>query len=117
MLMQTALQSIAPDVEIKTLLDGEDLLPQLHTTELPNLVLLDLNMARTGGFEALVNLRSTGQYGRLPIVVLTTSSNPADRLRSEVLGANDFHTKPDNFRDLSQLARLLINQWLPMVTA
>jgi DNA-binding response OmpR family regulator len=118
MLMQAAFQNVAPDVHIKTLHDGEELLPELQgTAASPSLILLDLNMARISGFEALANLRSAGPYNYLPIVMLTTSSNPADKVHSKELGASDYCTKPSNFHDLSALARDLIRQWLPTITA
>lgn len=114
MLMQRAFRQVDPALQLRTFCDGNELLSQLQQTPVsPRLILLDLNMVHTGGFDALASLRAEGDYEQLPIVVLTTSSNPADRAKSERLGANGFHTKPDTFADLTLLARQLVGQWLP----
>jgi CheY-like chemotaxis protein len=114
LLMKAAFKSVAPGIEIKTLDDGEELVLQLQrTTPVPNLILIDLNMIHTNGFEALAQVRALDQFKALPVVVLTTSSNPADRQKSDMLGANDFHTKPDSFPDLAHLARELTRRWMP----
>jgi len=113
-LMQAAFGQVVPEVLIKRLQDGDDLLTRLETTAtMPNLVLLDLNMARTGGFDALSSLRASRRFEQLPIVVLTTSTNPLDRKKSSSLGANDYHTKPDSYAELTILALKLVQQWLP----
>ncbi|MBO0931706.1 response regulator [Fibrella aquatilis] len=114
LLMRAAFNSVDPRIEIRTMADGEDLLPQLQDTRpFPHLILIDLNMIYLNGFDALAQVRALPQFGHLPVVVLTTSNNPADRQKSTALGANDFHTKPDSFPDLTQLARDLTRQWLP----
>lgn len=113
MLMQAALLNVVPGLDICIMADGDELLPRLQEAQRsPRLILLDLNMPHIGGFEALATLRSENKYGQLPVVVLTTSSNPADRRKSEALGANGFHTKPATFVALTQLARQLVGQWL-----
>jgi CheY-like chemotaxis protein len=112
-LMQTALQRAAPSLTIKTLQDGDELLPELvRSAMLPELILLDLNMARMGGLQALSLLRTDVRYDKLPVVVMTTSTNPADRIQSETLGANDFYSKPDQFEYLTQLCRQVVGRWL-----
>ena len=114
LLMRAAFNSVDPRIEIKTMSDGEELVPQLQDTRpFPHLILIDLNMIFVNGFDALAQVRALPQFGHLPVVVLTTSNNPADRQKSAALGANDFYTKPDSFSDLTQLARDLTRQWLP----
>ncbi|MBO0937004.1 response regulator [Fibrella sp. HMF5335] len=114
LLMRAAFNSVDPGIEIRTMADGDELLPQLQRTQpFPDLILIDLNMIYVDGFEALRQVRALSQFSHLPVVVLTTSSNVADRQKSTALGADDFHTKPDSFTDLAQLARDLTRQWLP----
>ncbi|WP_266368097.1 response regulator [Tellurirhabdus rosea] len=113
LLIRAAFETAAPHVLLRTLFDGEDLLPQLEATPAqPGLILLDLNMRRMGGMEALRWIRASEGYNHLPVVMMTTSSSPADRSRSATLGANDYHTKPESFHDLIQLVARLTHQWL-----
>ena len=72
---------------------------------LPDLVLLDLNMPRANGLEVLGSLRRDRRLNRIPVVVLSTSSQWEDRRRCLELGARDFHTKPEHIRDLVQLVQ------------
>lgn len=112
-LIQQAFYRAAPDLAIKALQDGDEVLAQLLSSpELPGLIMLDLNMTRTGGFQVLEAVRSDERYKQLPIVVLTTSTNPADQSRSKSLGANDFYSKPDQFDALTQLCQQLVRHWL-----
>lgn len=114
MLLAVAFERVAPTVVITRLQDGEDLLPLLGQSAPPNLVILDLNMIRSTGFQTLKSLRENPNFGQLPVVVLTTSENPEDQRRSKALGANDFYTKPSRFDELTQLAAKLVQQWLPV---
>ncbi len=113
MLMQTAFNCTDARLTIKTMLDGEELLPQLQeTADAPGLVVLDLNMRRMGGLKTLEIVRSIAKYSQLPMVMLTTSSNPADKRNSVALGANDYYVKPASFDELTRLANQLIRQWV-----
>jgi two-component system response regulator len=112
LLLEAAFDSVRPDVRIQLLHDGEELLPQLeHSASPPSLIVLDLNMVRVDGLEALRRLRASTEYGQLPVVMLTTSSNPADEQQSARLGANDYFRKPNTFPELTQLAQRLLDQW------
>lgn len=79
-LFEEAFKQLIPPVAVKLLSDGEELLPALSNSEtLPDLILLDLNMPRLNGFEAIKWLRSQRSYQTLPIVVLSTSSSLEDQ--------------------------------------
>ena len=60
----------------------------------PDLIILDLNLPKRSGHEVLADLQADATMRRIPVSVLTTSSAEADVLRSYVLGANCFMTKP-----------------------
>ncbi|GAB3281856.1 hypothetical protein GCM10027347_57750 [Larkinella harenae] len=93
--------------------NGQQLLDALEdSTQLPALVLLDLNMPFMGGFEALAQIRDIPAYDSLPVVILTTSSQPDDRQRAHQLGANGFVTKPFLLQEYSQLMILLRQKFL-----
>lgn len=112
MLLATAFQRVDSSVRLQTMHDGEDLVARLQSDpELPNFVVLDLNMDRLSGMQALQEIRQQFPQKELKIIVLTTSFNPDDRYRSEVMGANDFYVKPTEFNELTELVRNLLLQW------
>lgn len=105
--------------------DGEELLEFLRHEKRyappaeaprPDLVLLDLNMPRMDGREALRELRADPRFENLPVVVLTTSEQEADILRTYDLGANSFVTKPVDLAGLVEVIKALDNYWFEIVT-
>lgn len=110
--------------EFHTVEDGEELLDYLHRrgryaqlngAPLPGLILLDLNMPRKDGREALREIKSDPHLRRIPIVVLTTSKAEEDILRSYDLGVNSYVTKPVTFQSLVELVRVLGRYWFEVV--
>jgi two-component system response regulator len=97
--------------------DGRQLLEYLdHSRKsLPGVILLDLNMPRMSGYEALSELKADQALRRIPIIVLTTSSADEDVLRSYDLGVNSFITKPASFQELTEVAKRVIDYWLETV--
>ncbi len=92
--------------------DGEQCLDYLHqrgdyaaagAAPPPDVLLLDLNMPRMGGFEVLKHIREHPKLRRLPVIVLTTSKADTDRKQSYELGANAYMTKPSEFDELCTL--------------
>jgi len=106
--------------EISRVKDGEELMEYLlHKGEFvrsappePSLILLDLNMPRMDGREALRAIRSNPQFSNIPIVVLTTSSSEDDLRAARAAGCNDFVTKPATFSGLVDIAREISERWL-----
>jgi CheY-like chemotaxis protein len=104
--------------------DGEQLLEYLRregayadpeTSPRPGLILLDLNMPRKDGREALREIKADPDLRRIPVVVMTTSSAEEDVFRSYDSGANSFVTKPVTFEQLVALMRALGNYWIEIV--
>jgi len=104
--------------------DGEELLDFLHrrgayadaqSAPRPGVILLDLNMPRMDGREALREIKADPQLRRIPVVVLTTSEAEEDILRSYELGANSFITKPVTFEGLVQVMQALGRYWFDIV--
>jgi CheY-like chemotaxis protein len=81
----------------------------------PGLILLDLNMPRKDGRQALEEIKSDPDLRRIPVVILTTSKTEEDVLRSYDLGANSFITKPVTFDRLVEIVRTLGNYWFRIV--
>ena len=104
--------------------DGEDLMDYLkrrnkyaaaHAAPRPGLILLDLNMPRKNGREALKEIKNDPDLCRIPVVVLTTSQAEEDVVRSYQLGANSYITKPVTFDGLVDVMQSLKHYWLETV--
>ncbi len=104
--------------------DGEELMDYLyHRGEYteqshaprPGLLLLDINMPKKDGIEALRELKADLVLRSIPVVVLTTSLSEEDIFRSYDLGANSYITKPVTFRDLADVMHTLKRYWFDIV--
>ena len=104
--------------------DGEELMDYLNqrgsyadaeTAPRPGLILLDLNMPRKDGREALAEIKKDPALHRIPVVVMTTSKAEEDVLRSYDLGANSYITKPVTFERLVDLMKTLGTYWIEFV--
>lgn len=104
--------------------NGEELLDYLHRRGVyveksrsprPTLILLDLNMPKKDGREALREIRGDPNLRRIPIVVFTTSSADADVECVYELGANSCITKPASFDALVEVMRVLSRYWFSVV--
>jgi two-component system response regulator len=82
------------------------------TSILPQVILLDLNMPRLGGIEVLQRLRADARTKLQPVVVLTTSSEDADKIESYRLGANSYIRKPVDFDQFVRAVQQLGLYWL-----
>lgn len=104
--------------------NGEELLDFLnkkgkfegHQDVTPGLILLDLNMPKMDGRQALKLVKGDPQLKKIPVVVLTTSRADSDILECYDLGVNSFISKPVNFKDLVEVTREISNYWLGTVS-
>ena len=74
--------------------DGPAALSALETGALPDLVLLDVMLPKTDGFEVLRRVRAEARTRRLPVIMVTSFSRDKDAARGRELGANDYIVKP-----------------------
>jgi len=81
-------------------------------SSLPDLILLDLNMPRKDGREALIEIKSNPALQSIPVVILTTSSEEKDMDFSKKAGADSFITKPGTFSEWIEMMKALSDQWL-----
>lgn len=84
------------------------------TRALPLVVLLDLKLPRLSGIQVLERLRSEPRTKLLPVVVLTSSSHPADVLSCYRLGCNSYVRKPVDFARFLEVVRQLGTYWLEL---
>ncbi|MGE5098953.1 MAG: response regulator [Deltaproteobacteria bacterium] len=125
MLTQQALEDAHISNDLRFVEDGEQLLDYLHqrgeyagetgAAPRPGLILLDLNMPKMDGREALQVIKGDPTLVDIPIVILTTSGLDADVIRSYQLGVNSFITKPVTFSGLVEAMNVLGRYWLEIV--
>lgn len=108
--------------ELNRVKDGEELLQYLRHEgafsgehSRPGVILLDLNMPRMDGREALKEIKSDPELRDIPVVVFTTSKAEEDIIRSYQLGVNSFITKPVKFDNLIQVMAALGRYWFEIV--
>lgn len=93
--------------------DGVQLLRYLSdSVTLPDLILLDLNMPRKDGRQALKEVKSNPVFQDIPVVVLTTSRAENDLIYCRKTGANSFITKPSSFSEWVGAMMALADTWL-----
>ncbi|MFA5531591.1 MAG: response regulator [Thiohalomonadaceae bacterium] len=78
----------------------------------PRLVLLDLKLPKMGGLEVLQALRLDNKTRMIPVVVFTSSIEKTDVLTSYDLGANSYIRKPVDYRQLTDVVKLIVSYWL-----
>jgi CheY-like chemotaxis protein len=119
-----ALHSARIGTRVECVPDGETLLAYLKRQPpyddddrypLPNLVLLDLNMPRMGGLEALRAIRADPALRHLPVLVTSVSRDPGDVLRCYQAGCNAFIAKPATFDGLVAAIGNTARYWLNTV--
>jgi CheY-like chemotaxis protein len=124
MMTREALEEAKLANDIRFVVDGEELLDYLYRrgdyadpakAPRPGLILLDLNMPRKDGREALREIKADPDLRQIPIVVLTTSKAEEDIYRSYDLGVNSFITKPVSFEGLVFVITTLAQYWFQIV--
>lgn len=119
-LIKHAFQKISPEIHLRHVADGEELLDYLMhrgkyelpaSSPAPDLIFLDLNMPKKNGLEALKEIRSQPDLRQIPIVILTISQDKEDIRNSYRLGANSFITKPTDFQELVESLRICHQYW------
>ncbi|MBR9859175.1 response regulator [bacterium] len=103
--------------------DGEELMDfllrqgpyTLENAPRPDIILLDINMPRKNGIQALQEIKSNAELKKIPVIILTTSNADEDIVSSYELGVNSFITKPVTFDQLVQVVANLGNYWFKIV--
>jgi CheY-like chemotaxis protein len=124
LLVQEAFAECGVKEALRFVADGEELLDYLMqrgqyagplSAPRPGLVLLDLNMPRKDGREALREIRAHPDLRQVPIVVFTTSRADTDIRQVYELGANSFITKPPAFDALVSTVKRMVSYWFGLV--
>lgn len=125
MFAQDALEEARLSNKIYFVEDGEELMDYLqhkgkyengNDPGRPGLILLDLNMPRKDGREALKEIKADPNLRQIPVVVLTTSKAQEDIFRTYDLGVSSFITKPVSFEGLVDIMKTLSKYWFEIVS-
>ena len=120
-LIQEAFQTIKVQLNLDIVRDGVEAMSYLHQklqiphTNLPDLILLDLNLPRMSGREVLSKIRADECLKHIPVVVLTTSEAEQDILKSYQIGVNAYVTKPIGLDGLAKIVTLIEEFWFMIV--
>jgi CheY-like chemotaxis protein len=121
MLAREAFQETGAEGAFSCVEDGMEMLAYLYRTgkykpisdsPLPVLILLDLNMPRKDGRQALREIKADPVLRDIPVVVLTTSREETDISFSLEMGAQSFVTKPDTFAQWVAIMKEVAKNWL-----
>lgn len=124
MLTRDALKETKLLNELRTVGDGEELIDYLlhrgqyaapESSPRPGLILLDLNMPKKDGREALKEIKEHAELRQIPVVVLTTSKADEDIFKTYQLGVSSYITKPVSFTGLVDVMKALGTYWFEIV--
>lgn len=109
-IFSAALNEVNPSIICYTAINGYDALNQLQTkVVVPDLIFLDLNMPRMDGMQFLKAIKQNESLAAIPVIVYSTSANPKDKKETNSLGAIKFITKKEQFCDLCNLLKSILN--------
>jgi len=118
LLTREAFEESKVEIELDVVKNGKDALDFLHqtagfsTTVRPDLILLDLNIPIYNGLEVLKEIKQDVDLKKIPVIILTTSSNPSDISKAYELHANSFVTKPIDMVAFLQTVESIQDFWL-----
>lgn len=121
-LMEQALDDICTGRDLRFVEDGEELVAYLRRSGVyadparsprPALILLDLNMPRKDGRQALSEIKADPELKTIPVAIWTTSEEPDDKRQCEKAGADVYLTKPVSYGEMIESVRGLIMKYFP----
>jgi len=124
LLIKDAFEETSSDGSIRFVEDGEKLISYLfrekersflYDQPVPDLIILDINMPRFDGWEALKLIKEHFRFKKIPTMVLSTTNNQDDIDRAYELGANAFVTKPATFDELKEILETATKFWLKTI--
>jgi CheY-like chemotaxis protein len=117
-LIREALRDYGIAIDLSVAIDGREALDFLHKSaplrmaQRPDLILLDLNLPKIGGFEVLAVLKADPALREIPVIVLTSSGAPSDIDRAYSLAANCFLRKPVTLDEYLEQITSMLDFWL-----
>jgi len=124
LLILKAFETTLPKEKVACVEDGEALIKYLkHIAPFddqkkypkPDIILLDLNMPRKNGIEALAEIKSNDCLKSIPVIIFTTSKNADDIQITYKMGSSSYITKPGSFDELIKITKEIENYWSKIV--
>lgn len=121
LLTAEALEEVNITNNLYAVRDGEQALdflernPPFANEQLPDLILLDINLPRKNGIEVLKHIKNTRVLRHIPVIILTTSSSESDISRSYDNYANCYITKPSDISDFTHIMKVIEDFWMRIV--
>lgn len=116
MLMELAFSRAGVPAKLHVVNDGDEAIAALQNGAFsgggPVCVLLDVKLPRVSGLDVLAWIRSQPHLKRLPVILLTSSSQSSDINRAYDLGANSFLVKPSDLESLTELMKTVAHYWV-----
>ncbi len=115
-ILKHSLGKLKAPTNLKIARDGKEALELISSmssenSDIPDLILLDLNLPKRSGHEILKKVKSDSRFSQVPVVVLSTSNDRNDIEKSYALNANTFITKPLNQKDFENAIAVVIEYW------
>jgi two-component system response regulator len=117
--IKRALKTIIPQASVTSVYDGTEAIEYLFNQDnfkngqkYPDVILLDINMPRMNGKMACKLIRNDKKFDAIPIIILTTSSHPADKEQLLQLGANDYFIKPNDINIFAEILDTIKKKWM-----
>ena len=107
-----SLEEIFPDIHLSTISDSTEILTSLYTVQLPDVILLDMNMPLCNGIECLKQLKDSAIFSKIPVVLYSTSKSPVAIKKSKEYGAAHFIKKGTSTAEVSDFIKNLCNKTL-----
>lgn len=109
-----ALELIDTSLLCYSTVNGSELLKRLYSLEeMPQLIFLDMNMPVMNGWQCLKALKDNERYKHIPVIIISTSSHQKEMDTSIHLGALCYFIKPNDFKDLTDVLKVIINNLGP----
>jgi CheY-like chemotaxis protein len=111
--LKQAIDDVFPKALVESLYDGAEAIDYLiKCLTPPNLIFLDLNMCKISGRETLTYIKKHTRFKKVPVIILTTSKNDAEKEELINMGASEFYSKPGQISDLVKIVKEVKNKWL-----
>lgn len=120
-LVQTAFEESEIDIVFTVYRDGDEAIAGLRdlardVSWIPEIALVDLNLPRASGHDVLATIRANPVFGNMPVLILSSSNHPSDRLRCMAAGASEYLVKPPQFKQLLVMVDRIAKRWLRKTT-
>jgi CheY-like chemotaxis protein len=115
-LLRRAIGKVIPHAIIESVYDGAEALTYLEKGHsAPNLIFLDLNMAKLSGKDTLKIISNNNRLADVPVIIYSTSRNEKEKEEMLIMGAKDFYSKPYDLDGLITIVENVKSKWLTVI--